>query len=210
MLVTLLLASATAGATTIFVDPATGSDGNTGTVPDQPLASLSAALRSLRKLKGPAAILLAGKLFLNETLTFPQTARDVTVTQWPGKPPAVVSGGVELPSAAWTRAANDAVWSAPLSAAAATALSYTSAGSIFVGGIRRHIVRTKTLRWKAAIGDKGSAASRSGFVVGDGVLNSSWSLSPASLAQWRVAAYHSWTKAFHTVKSIAVTTGTIL
>jgi len=196
---------------TIFVDPVSGSNENAGTAPDEPLATIAAALTVVSKIKGPAMILLAGKVVLNETLTFPRTARDLIVTQWPGKSAAVISGGIEVPAATWTRSpGSDGVWSARLTDVAATALSYTSAGSIFIGEARRHIVRTPTLRWKTSLGAKGSKASRSGFIVGEGVLNSSWSLSPASLAQWRVGAYHSWTKAFHTVKSVDISTGTIM
>jgi len=48
-----------------------------------------------------------------------------------------------------------------------------------------------------------------GFVYSEGDINPDWSLDPASLAQWRVAAFHSWTKAYHSVTKVFTANRTI-
>jgi hypothetical protein len=242
--------------TTLYVSPTTGSDSNPGTAADAPLASVAGAVRVLRHKNAATSLLLSGRLQLNETATIPPSATGLTIAQWPGQDPAVLSGGEAIPASSWTKKAplrgtssSTVVWSAPLSAAAAAALSQTSAGSIFVNGVRRNIVRTPTLRWKRSLGATGSAVSKQarredetvesprvwmrarecvyvcvcvcvcapiltrvydipqGFVVAASTLDAGWSLDAASLAQWRVGAFHSWTKAFHTVKSVAKSKG---
>ena len=156
--------------TILYVSPTTGSDSNPGTAADAPLASVAGALRVLRRRKSAStSLLLSGRLQLNETATIPPSATDLTIAQWPGQDPAVLSGGEAIPASSWTKKAprrrgtsssSTVVWSAPLSVAAAAALSQTSAGSIFVSGVRRNIVRTPTLRWKRSLGATGSAVSK--------------------------------------------------
>ena len=124
-------------------------------------------------------------------------------------PQAILSGGVDIPHAAWIRSGTSDVWSASLTSEAAAALSNSSAGSIFVAGVRRNIVRTPSLRWSKSLGAKGSTAAKQGFIVARGTLDPTWSLDAASVSLWRVAAFHSWTKAYHTVKSVDNASGTI-
>lgn len=191
----------------LFVSAALGNDTNAGTSPDAPLATLAAAVVSARRLK-PTSILLSGRLQMTESpVTLNSQVEGLTISQWPGKPAAVLSGGIDIPASSWTKTdAASEVWSAPLPAAAAAALSNSSAGAIFVGGVRRNIVRTPTLRWSASVGATGSKRS---FIVAKGTLDPKWSLDAASVARWRVAAFHSWTKAYHTVESIDAESGTI-
>ena len=199
---------ASAPSVQLYVSPSTGSDSNAGTSPSAPLASLGAAIAAARHAD-VEAILLSGRLILTSTLTL--NAHNMVLTQWPGQPRAVISGGFDVPPASWQRKPGSASsWIAPLSAAAAAALMNSSAGSIFVGGVRRNIIRTPTMRWNASLGTKGSAAAKSGFIVSQGDLDPTWSLSPRSLKQWRVASFHSWTKAYHTVKSVDAASGTIM
>jgi hypothetical protein len=203
-LLTALATLPVASATTIYVS-ATGSDSNAGTAPDAPLATLHAAVVGARK-HGADAVLLSGRLAVTETVTMNSYAQNLEMSQWPGQPDAVLSGGVEV--GGWARKpGSPGVWRATLPAAAAAALSNTSAGSIFVAGVRRGIVRTPTLRWSTSVGAKGSADSKRGFVVAPHTLDPKWKLDDASLAQWRVGAYHSWTKAFHTVTAVDAASG---
>ena len=184
----------------LYVSAALGNDTNAGTSPDAPLATLAVAVVSARRLK-PASILLSGRLQMTDSpVTLNSQVEGLTISQWPGKPAATLTGGIDIPASSWTKTeASSEVWTAPLPAAATAALSNSSAGSIFVGGARRNIVRTPTLRWSTGLGAKGS---KQGFIVAKGTLDPKWSLDAASLARWRIAAFHSWTKAYHTVRSV--------
>jgi hypothetical protein len=79
--------------------------------------------------------------------------------------------------------------------------------------------RTPTLHWFSSLvtdargrAVKGSPENKLGFVYSesDGLALSGWSLTPASLARWTVAAFHSWTKAYHRVKAVFPHNRTIL
>ena len=204
-----LLPPAASSATTIYVSTATGDDANSGTSPSTPLATLGAAIVASRRLK-PSTILLSGRFILTETAALNTQAEGLTITQWPGMPSAILSGGVDILSSVWSKKSTSGIWSAPLTAEAAAALSNSSAGSIFVSGVRRSIVRTPILRWSKSLGAKGSTASKWGFTVAPGTLSPEWSLDAAHLSQWKVAAFHSWTKAYHTVKSVDTKSGAML
>ena len=200
-------AAMAASGTTLYVSQA-GDDSNAGTSPAAPLATFGAAIVASRRLK-PSSILLSGRFTLTEAATLNSQAQNIVISQWPDMPAAVFSGGVDLSPSAWTRQSASDIWSAPLTAEATAALANSSAGSIFVSGARRSIVRTQTLRWSKSLGTTGSAASKRGFIVARGTLDPEWSTDAASLSQWRVAAFHSWTKAYHTVKSVDAKSGTI-
>ena len=49
-----------------------------------------------------------------------------------------------------------------------------------------------------------------GFVYSEGDIDPSWSLDEESVGRWTVAAFHSWTKAYHRVKRIFPHNRTIL
>lgn len=84
-----------------------------------------------------------------------------------------------------------------------------AAGAVFVNGERRAVVRTPTLHWNASLGPRHSPENVLGFVYSDGDIDPRWSLAPENVARWRVAAFHSWNKAYHRVRSITPSNRTI-
>ena len=50
-----------------------------------------------------ATMWLSGRFVLNQTAVFTQRHGALVVDQWPEKPAALISGGVDLPASAWSR-----------------------------------------------------------------------------------------------------------
>mmetsp|Transcript_34287 Transcript_34287/g.79254 ORF Transcript_34287/g.79254 Transcript_34287/m.79254 type:complete len:919 (-) Transcript_34287:403-3159(-) len=93
-----------AGANTIYVDAAAGSDtSGTGSV-EAPLATLPAALDMSRKGgDGTSIVLREGTYYLSSTLELDTRDSGLTITSYEGET-AIVSGGVELDGLEWTQA----------------------------------------------------------------------------------------------------------
>jgi hypothetical protein len=198
---------------TVYASATSGSDTNTGRSAAAALKTLTAALTAVRREKA-SRLLLDGKFHVVETVVLNSLYAGLQIDKWPaggsGQAPTL-SGGVELAASDWSPAA-PGTFRAHLSAAQGAALD--GAGYIFVGGQRRALVRTPTLHWNASLdplpADKDSMVNTLGFVYSDGDIDPSWSLDEESVARWTVAAFHSWTKAYHRVKRIFPHNRTIL
>jgi hypothetical protein len=179
---------------TVYVSAIDGEDSNTGGSPSSPLRSLADAVTLAAEIHA-TKISISGTFNLNRTATFTAQHAGLVVEQWAGKPPAILSGGLVLPNAAWTKG-SDGVWTTLLPATAATALTATGSGAIFVNGNRRLVSRTPTLKWSAPLGAKNSKESKRGFVYAkEGGVDpfEGWNLDAAHLADWRVGAFHRYT-----------------
>ena len=196
------------GATTdVYVSAAHGSDSNSGASPTAALATITRGLAAARKLRGAARLLLDGTFVVtNATLNI--NVAGVQLDGWPGKPRPRISGAAVIPAAAWTKSARGpGLWQAPVPASVSRALD--GGAAIYVGGVRRTVVRTPTLHWNTSLGPRHSPLNTRGFHYTAGDIPASWSLAPASLARWRVAAFHSWNKAYHRVASVSRASRTI-
>lgn len=185
--------------TTIYASGVNGRDDNSGTSPDQPVRSIQKALDQARTTKA-ASVQLSGRFRMEQTATVGVQHGFLRVEQWPGKEAAVLSGGIDVAANATAPSSSAATWTLPLSSVAAAALSHAGAGDIFVDGRRRSVVRSATLHWEASLGPKNSEISKWGFVYAEGDIDPNWSLNRSK--SWRVAAFHSWTKAYHTVARV--------
>eukprot|EP01052_Picozoa_sp_SAG31_P042913 SAG31_NODE_6973_length_1830_cov_1.006355_1_plen_328_part_10 len=148
-------------------------------------------------------LLLDGTFHLSEQLVLSpwKTGPGLRVDKWPGKPKPVISGGAVIPAASWTQSKQEqGVWEAELTGTMSAALD--GGAAMYVCGERRTVVKTPTLHWNSSLGPRFSAANKLGFVYTEGDIPPSWSLAPERLSRWRVAAFHSWNKAYHRVKSI--------
>jgi hypothetical protein len=90
-----------AAATTLYVDPVGGSDGNPGTQ-GAPMKTVAAAVARARGSPQPAAVLLraTGVHRLTETLNLGPADSGLTIAAFPGEAP-VVSGGAVITPANW-------------------------------------------------------------------------------------------------------------
>eukprot|EP01051_Picozoa_sp_SAG22_P016787 SAG22_NODE_2448_length_2557_cov_7.838893_1_plen_700_part_00 len=206
---------AEAGLTTVYASATSGSDRNTGRSAAAALQTMTAALTAVRRDKAKR-LLLDGKFGVAETIVLNSRYAGLQIDRWPGASSGQVptlSGGAELAASGWAPApGTPGVFQTSLSVAQSSALD--GAGVIFVGGQRRAVVRTPTLHWNASLdplpADKGSDVNTLGFVYSAGDIDPAWSLDKASVARWTVAAFHSWTKAYHRVKHVFPHNRTIL
>ena len=190
----------------VYVSATLGSDSNSGTSPGAALATLPAALAAVARLRA-GALLLDGTFRPTAPLTLSAAHAGLRLDAWPtplrSTPTLpVLSGAALLPASAWAPSATGepGVWQAALSPALSAALDFGAA--IYVGGAARAVVRSPTRHWNASLGPRGSAANLHGFVYSAGDVPAAWSLAPASVARWRVAAFHSWNKAYHRVRAV--------
>ncbi len=197
------------GVTGVYVSSNDGSDANDGRSPTTALRTLDAAWPAVRRLKA-SFLLLDGAFRLTETVTLNSPYAGLRIDRWPGRPAPVISGSAQLPSSGWTPSASEpGVWRVGLTATQVAALE--GAGAIFAGGKRRAVVRTPMFHWNASLNaDKNAEENSLGFVYQHSSIDPAWSLSPASLQRWTVAAFHSWNKAYHKVKAVFPHNSTIL
>jgi|EP01049_Picozoa_sp_SAG25_P009408 hypothetical protein len=187
----------------IYVSASHGSDSNSGASPAQALQTLAAGVLAANRGRAEK-LLLEGTFRPTEQVVLSRWAAgtNLQVDQWPGRSMPIISGGVIIPAAAWTKSERElGVWEAEIAGAVSTALD--GGAAIYVGGARRMVVRTPTLHWNSSLGPRFAAQNREGFVYTEGDIPDSWSLAPESVSRWRVAAFHSWNKAYHRVKSIS-------
>ena len=197
------------GGVGVYVSSNDGSDANDGRSPTTALRTLDAAWPAVRRLKA-SFLLLDGVFRLAETVTLNSPYAGLRIDRWPGRPAPVISGSAQLPSSGWTPSASEpGVWRVGLTATQAAALD--GAGAILAGGKRRTVVRTPMFHWNASLNeDKNAEENSLGFVYQHSSIDPEWSLSPASLQRWTVAAFHSWNKAYHKVKAVFPHNNTIL
>jgi hypothetical protein len=96
--------------TTVFVDPAKGTDADTTTGEEAaPFATIPKALAALRKAPGPRTMILRGGVhYLQETLELTSADAGLTMSGYPsGEEEAWISGGELLPELTWTKVAGD-------------------------------------------------------------------------------------------------------
>ena len=186
----------------IYVSASRGSDSHSGATPAQALQTLAAGLSAVTKAHA-TKLLLDGTFHPSEQVVLSKwtAGTGLQVDKWPDRPVPVVSGGVPIPATAWTRSVQEpGVWQADVAGAVSAALD--GGAAIYVDGERRAVARTPTLHWNSSLGPRFSAENKLGFVYAEGDIPASWSLAPEHLSRWRVAAFHSFNKAYHHVKSI--------
>eukprot|EP01043_Picozoa_sp_COSAG02_P029584 COSAG02_NODE_1848_length_10680_cov_53.675551_5_plen_486_part_00 len=97
--------------TTVFVDPAKGSDNNGSAAggAKAPFATITGALAVLRKSPGPRTMILRGGVhYLQETLDLTPSDSGLTISGVPsGEEEAYISGGELLPELTWTKVTGD-------------------------------------------------------------------------------------------------------
>ena len=195
---------------TIYVSSTDGADHNAGTTASAPVQTLPAALAKVRQHKA-TSLLLDGTFRLEQPLLFNMRLSGLRVDQWPGKPQPIISGSAML-LGNWTASNEEpGVWYLPIPESMRPVLD--GAATIYVNNQARAVIRTNTLKWKSALNPdpkaKAADENKYGFVYEEGSFPEEW-VSPESWSRWRVAAFHSWNKAYHRVQAVYPHNNTIL